>query len=326
MKLLLILCVVALASSLFLDPHELLFRKFMFQNNKAYKGEEYQRRLGIFKQNVEKIVAHNRLGRSYRLAINKFADLTQDEFRQMYLSVKMPEKVGIHEPHHYDASEDVPDAIDWVEKGAVNEIKDQGQCGSCWAFSAIGSLEGVYFVKKNQLLSFSEQQLVDCSTPYGNYGCNGGLMDSAFDYIKDHAICNEADYPYKAMDGKCKESKCTGVTKVKKYKDVDQNSELALKTAVAKNPTSVAIEADTASFQFYSGGIFDDPECGTYLDHGVVAVGYGKDEESGKLFWKVRNSWGDTWGDQGYIYFVRQEGESDPGMCGIAMMASYPQV
>jgi C1A family cysteine protease len=326
MKSVLVLLVVfALASALF-DPHELLFRKFMFTNKKHYKGEEYKKRLSIFKENVAKILNHNKQGKSYRMAINKFADLTQDEFREQYLSLKVPKNaVGQHEVRKYTGKA-VPDAVDWIEKGAVTPIKDQAQCGSCWAFSAIGALEGAYFLSKGELVSFSEQQLVDCSTDYGNYGCSGGLMDQAFDYGKDHAICSEEEYPYKAYDQKCKATKCKGVVKVKKYTDVEQNSELALKEALAETVVSVAIEADTASFQFYSGGIFDDEDCGTYLDHGVTAVGYGKDEESGMLFWKIKNSWGDSWGDEGYIYFARTETEGEPGMCGVAMMASYPTV
>jgi C1A family cysteine protease len=326
MKSLLVLLVVfAFASALF-DPHELLFRKFMFQNKKHYKGDEYKKRLSVFKDNVAKIMNHNKQGKSYRMAINQFADLTQDEFREQYLSLKVPKNAAVqHEVKKYTGKA-VPAAVDWVEKGAVTPVKDQAQCGSCWAFSAIAGVEGAYFLAKGELLSFSEQQLVDCSTDYGNYGCSGGLMDQAFDYIKDHAICLEEDYPYKAFDQKCKASKCEGVTKVKKYTDVEQNSELALKEALADAPVSIAIEADTASFQFYSGGIFDDEDCGAYLDHGVTAVGYGKDEESGKLFWRVKNSWGKSWGDAGYIYFVRQEGEGSPGMCGVAAMASYPTV
>jgi len=280
----------------------------------------------VFKANLDRITYVNNAGKSYRLTVNKFADMTQDEFRRQYLGLKLPAKAGPRPLFRFNARAEIPDEIDWEDKGAVTPIKDQGQCGSCWAFSAIGALEGIYQIKKKKLESFSEQQLVDCSTDYGNYGCSGGLMDSAFEYMKDHKMCTEEDYEYHAADEECKEDDCKGVVKVKKFTDVDQNSELALKAAVAKQPVSVAIEADTFSFQFYAGGIYDDADCGTNLDHGVTAVGYGKDEESGKLFWKVKNSWADAWGDKGYIYIVRQETEDDPGMCGIAEMASFPSI
>jgi cathepsin L len=272
------------------------------------------------------IKAHNLLGLDWQMGLNSFADQTWDEFRAQYLGYKMIN-------NQYARSQNqpalnvtaAPASIDWTTKGAVTGIKDQGQCGSCWAFSATGSIEGAYQIAKGQLISLSEQELVDCAGSYGNAGCNGGLMDYAFEYVIDHGLCTETAYPYKGVDGTCKSSSCTPAVYISSYKDVTVNSEPALLTAVALTPVSVAIEADQAGFQFYSSGVFSGA-CGTNLDHGVLAVGYGLDSASGKNFWKVKNSWGTSWGMSGYILMVRGTAAGKPGQCGIAMAASYPIV
>jgi len=215
---------------------------------------------------------------------------------------------------------------DWRTKGAVTPIKDQGQCGSCWAFSTTGSFEGAWALKAgNKLLSLSEQQLVDCSSAYGNQGCNGGLMDQAFQYIiANNGIASESAYPYQAVTNQCMSPLPPMVATLSSYKDVKQYSESSLLTAAAIGPVSVAIEADQESFQFYQSGIYADPNCGTQLDHGVLVVGWG--QTSAKVnYWIVKNSWGVSWGDKGYIYMAR--GINAPyGICGIAMEPSYPVV
>jgi len=217
----------------------------------------------------------------------------------------------------------LPTSVDWRTQNAVTPIKDQGQCGSCWAFSTTGALEGIVAIKTGTLTSFSEQQLVDCSSSYGNEGCNGGLMDQAFQYIVDKkGLCSEASYPYKAVDGSCKTCTVVSGSNISGYQDVAANSESSLQAAVAGQPVSVAIEADTMVFQFYSGGILSDPSCGTQLDHGVLAVGYGTDS-AGKAYWIVKNSWGNSWGEQGYIRLARNV-SAKQGECGIAMQASFP--
>ncbi len=216
----------------------------------------------------------------------------------------------------------LPASVDWSAKGAVTPVKNQGQCGSCWAFSATGAVEGVHAIKTGKLVSLSEQQLVDCSGSYGNQGCNGGLMDSAFKYIiQNNGICAEEAYPYTARDGSCHSSSCSAAAKISGFYDVPTNNADALKAAVAQQPVAVAIEADKTCFQFYSSGVLTC-NCGTSLNHGVLAVGYGT--EGGNDFWKVKNSWGESWGMNGYIKLLRGASAGSAGMCGIQMAASYP--
>lgn len=293
--------------------------------------DEFHVRFANFKKNVDFVAKHNAGKHSYKLAVNHFADLTREEFRTKFLGYKMVDKShykSLNRPEAVNVTV-VPTSVDWRKKNAVTPVKNQGQCGSCWAFSTTGSFEGAHAIATGNLVSFSEQQLVDCSSAQGNQGCNGGLMDQAFQYIiTNKGLCTEASYPYTGADGTCASSSCKSAGTLSSFHDVTPNDENALKTAAAQQPVSVAVEADQTVFQFYTSGVLDDASCGTALDHGVLVVGYGHDSTANKDFWIVKNSWGASWGAAGYLNIVRNTGAPypNPRQCGITSDPSYPIV
>jgi C1A family cysteine protease len=297
---------------------------FISKNNKSYATrEEYQFRMAQFSKNLRKIQQHNMENSDMEtLAPNHMADWTEEEYQQL-LGYKdnRPNMMG-REQNHAVNIDAIPDTVNWVTDGAVTPVKNQGSCGSCWSFSATGSMEGRYQIKNTDLVSLSEQQLVDCSKTEGNMGCNGGLMDYAFKYAEGTAMETEAQYPYTGRSGTCDSSK-TGSITVTNFADVAQKSPSALATAAADGPVAVAIDASSFRFQLYHSGIMKS-HCGTSLDHGVLLVGYGTD--NGVDYWLVKNSWGAHWGEKGYFRMLREmDKENDAGHCGIQLSASYPE-
>jgi len=299
-------------------------------NGKSYFDAEEHVRRAVWESNLKIVQDHNLeadLGvHTFWLGMNKYADLTITEFTKMMNGFNSTMRGQQSQDRHTFVSTPnvkLPDTVDWRDKGYVTPIKDQGQCGSCWAFSATGSLEGQHFKATTKLVSLSEQNLVDCSTKQGNMGCNGGLMDQAFQYIKvNDGIDTEDSYKYEARDGQCRFKKeDVGATDTG-FTDIKSKDESALQEAVATiGPISVAIDASHSSFQLYKHGVYNEKACSqTQLDHGVLAVGYGS--EDSKDYWLVKNSWGTGWGDKGYIMMTRNKNNQ----CGIATMSSYPLV
>jgi len=297
---------------------------------KVYDGEEAVNREAIYNANVALYTSHNEdTTQTFTMGVNQFSDMTNDEFRATYASGLKGKSAGpgtAYLGEHKYEGEELADSLDWVAKGAVTPVKNQGQCGSCWAFSTTGSLEGASQISSGQLKSISEQQLVDCSGKYGNQGCNGGLMDDGFKYAEANNMATESSYPYTARDGSCKSSFTTALPQgaVTGYKDVTANSADAMMSALQLGPVSIALDGGGAAFQGYKSGVLTG-SCGSQLDHGVLTVGYGT--LNGNDYWKVKNSWGASWGMDGYILLTRETGIfKKSGECGMLAQPSYPVV
>jgi len=308
------------------------WENFKSEHNKVFRTEEHENtRMLAFLSNKQFVHRHNEqyvAGRSsFEVEVNHIADLPYEEYRRLN-----GYKRRFGDRLHSNGTQfltpmnvEVPDAVDWRDQGYVTEVKNQGMCGSCWAFSSTGSLEGQHKRATGDLVSLSEQNLVDCSRAYGNAGCNGGLMDNAFEYIKKNkGVDTEKSYPYVGRDGRCHFNKKYVGADDKGFVDLPEGDEEKLKIAVAtQGPISIAIDAGHRSFQMYKKGVYFEPECSAEdLDHGVLIVGYGTDADNGGDYWIVKNSWGKSWGEEGYIRMARNKNNH----CGVASKASYPLV
>ncbi|VDP77410.1 unnamed protein product [Echinostoma caproni] len=314
----------------FVDVNE-VWEHWKYVHGRTYEQWEEGDRFETWLDNVAFIQAHNlryQLGlEQYGMAVNEFADLTWAEFVATYRSGLVDPRVSgtsaagnrTEEPIY--VSHEAPDSVDWRQKGLVRRVKDQKNCGSCWAFSTTGVIEGQFTKRYGQQLEFSEQQLVDCSRKYGNHGCNGGLMTNSYKYLKTAGLESETDYPYLGNDTRCSTKPTLGVVKVQSFRTLTNGSETGLMNMVAEfGPIAVGIDADDG-FQFYRTGIYTSTKCSKrLLNHAVLVVGYNS--EGGTPYWIVKNSWGSSWGEDGYIRMARNRNN----MCGIASLASVPQI
>ena len=293
------------------------WEQFKNRYNKQYSNKSIENyRRDIFNNNIDKINDHYH--KSYNLGVNEFTDLTHTEFFGNYI-LNEGNYINFAKCKQINYSNimlGVPKSQDWRLKNAVTPVKNQGQCGSCWAFSAVGAIEGIMSISTGKLINLSEQQVIDCCTT--DESCNGGLMTNAFDYVTENeGLCCDNEYPYIAKSQECMANDCDTIpeSKINGCIDITGGGEKGLRFAVAGQPVSVAIEADKSVFQFYKSGIFESDKCGDNLDHGVLVVGYTND------YWIVKNSWGPSWGENGYIRIKMGD-----NICGISNMPSYPIV
>ena len=316
MKTILVLTLLCLCVAANLETR---FSEWMTKHGKSYDSEEERSyRIKVWARNERLVNQHNKEGHSWQLGMNKFADLTNEEFQQKYLLPTMT-----FSPATLNDAIAVTE-VDWRDEGAVTGVKDQGDCGSCWSFSTTGGIEGCVEIASGKLTSLSEQQLVDCAyLAYGNLGCSGGTQDAAMDYvIANGGLTTEAKYPYTAARGTC--DSYTSASTITGYTDITSGSESALQTSIVNRPTPVSIDASSAKFQLYSSGSYCPSGCSTTsLDHAVLAVGMTSDTSISTEYpdnYIVKNSWGTSWGVEGYLYMCLGEDNH----CGIATSATYP--
>uniref|UniRef100_A0A915PHW4 Cathepsin L-like n=1 Tax=Setaria digitata TaxID=48799 RepID=A0A915PHW4_9BILA len=296
-----------------------------------YNSTENSYRMAIFESNellTEKINREYDEGIvSYKTALNNLADLTDEEFKVMngfkpfnetgFESRRQARQSGRY--YEYNRNDRLPDEFDWRNYGFVTPVKDQGECGSCYAFCAVAALETYNKRRNGQLIDLSPQQIVDCTRQLGNNGCDGGTMTRVFKYATQYAVASDERYPYVSSVGQCRWRRNMGVVTDRGYYVIRPGDELALKHAVAVyGPVAVGITGSLREFRFYKSGVFSHPNC-RVPDHGVLVVGYGTDPRGGD-YWIIKNSWGTGWGQDGYIYMARNRGD----MCRITSMASFP--
>lgn len=290
------------------------FDIYLERYSKSYPPDEYEHRLSTYQKNLAYIHYTNTLQSSIYLRVNQFTDMSSEEFHMHFSQMPLFETTEQTELSNLE----YPTSVDWVEAGAVTPVKNENQCGSCYAFSTVGAVEGAWFIAGNPLTALSAQQILDCSA---NYGCNGGWPSVSYQYIIQNGLALDSDYPYTGTDGLCNKNAASRLAaRIKSYVNVPANNYQALLQSVSKQPVQIVLDPYSADFQSYGGGIYNNPNCGTSLEHTALIVGYNTINTP---YWVIKNSWGTTWGEAGYMQLAIKDGA---GVCGVNMMASYPVI
>lgn len=302
------------------EDQEVLFQRFSQRYEKYYISfAEQQLRFQLFQQASEVIAQHNRHQSAFSLAINAFADLSAAEFAESYLGSKVPSRSQfVTLP-----IDDLPCTVDWTQTGGVSPVLNQGMCAADWAYAAAGAIEGLQWVRNSTMQQLSVQQLIDCSHAYGNEGCLSGTLENAYRYvIASGGLESLRNYPLRLFAGFCLSNSNKFTAAMQNYTYVFPYNELQLKAAVSHQPVAALVEADQPAFMYYHSGVITYG-CGARVNHAVLVVGYG--EEEGVPYWLVKNSWGENWGEFGFVKIYREDANNNkPGMCGIAVSPSYP--
>nr|AHX59270.1 procerain B [Calotropis procera] len=306
-----------------------LYEEWLAKHQKLHSSLRENIEIEIFKDNLRYIDEQNNYNKfnhkNFTLGLNQFADLTLDEFSSIYLGTSIEyDPIISSNPNHHGEEEDIlqegaielPNSVDWREKDVVFPIRNQGQCGSCWTFSAVASIETLIGIKEDRMIALSEQELLDCERT--SYGCKGGYYTDAFAYVAKKGLTSREKYPYIFQQGQCYQKE--KVVKISGYRRIPKNDEKKLQSVVAQQVVSVGVKSKSRDFQHYRSGVFSGA-CGPRVDHAVNIVGYGS--EGGVNYWIVRNSWGTNWGENGYMRIPRNSNQSG-GYCGIAVQAAYP--
>jgi len=318
----LIFCLGLATAAPFLEAeYQHMFTKWMSQYEKNYDMEAFFQRYSIFKENLNWIAENNAKNLTYTVGLNKFADLTSKEFAGKNGLIKSSTPPLETAPSHLESKVGggYPNDFDWRTDGAVLIPRDQGQCGSCYAFSAVAAAESHWGIQRGMMYGLSEQELVDCSQSEGNQGCVGGQPDNSLHYMIKHGIAKKGIYPYTGSVGGCQSSLARSPVQIRAIQGLGLNNEAGMLAAVNIGPLIIQVAAGEKVFQFYTGGVLDDTACGTTIDHAVNVIGYGT--ASGVPYWTVRNSWGTGWGESGYIRIVRNK-----NMCQVGYIPAYPLV
>ncbi|KAM0035175.1 putative actinidain [Helianthus debilis subsp. tardiflorus] len=312
---------------------EAMYDRWRAQHNVKEKSEE---RFNVFKYNLQHVHKTNKMDRPYKLQLNEFATMTNHEFVQTYGSSKIGHKMALSPPRklkgayacpdfQYANATDLPKSIDWRLRGAVAPIKAQGPCGSCWAFATVAAVEGINAIRTGKLISLSEQQMIDCDTDGRNNGCGGGIIEDVFTFITERGgICTDASYPYEGHQHFCDPNKFGhhSVT-INGQERIPSDDEVSIMKAVAHGgPVTIAIDSHGENFMFYKEGVYTGP-CGEQVYHAMTIVGYDETSD-GVPYWIVKNSWGEGWGEKGYIRMLR--GPSAPQPRGLCFINGFPKM